>query len=113
LPVRIGQATLRSLIARLQPRPISIAAVVCLLLMCVSSYDAIHVHRSVGPLESTPLTPHHCLLCLAVHFPVTISAGPAAPVANPGCATPLPPEQVRSYESACTLALYTRPPPVI
>ena len=84
---------------------------VCLLLMCVSSYDAIHVHRSVGPLESAPLTPHHCLLCLAAHFPVTISAGPATPIPRFTCAAPLPPEQVAFYESAATLVLYTRPPP--
>ena len=92
---------------------VSFAAVVCLLLMCVSSYDAIHVHRSVGPLESAPLTPHRCLLCLAAHLPVAISAGPATPIPRFTCAAPLPPEQVASYESAATLVLHTRPPPQV
>jgi hypothetical protein len=99
--------------ARFNPRLVSFAAMVCLLLMCVSSYDAIHVHRSVGPLESAPLTPHHCLLCLAAHLPVTISAGPATPIPRFTCAAPLPPERVASYESAATLVLYTRPPPQV
>ena len=92
---------------------VSFAAVVCLLLMCVSSYDAIHLHRSVGPLESAPLATHHCLLCLAAHLPVTISAGPATPIPRFTCAAPLPPEQVGSYESAATLVPYTRPPPQV
>ena len=102
-----------SLTTRFKPRRVSFAAVVCLLLMCVSSYDAIHVHRSVGPLESAPLTPHHCLLCLAAHLPVTISADPATPISRFNCAAPLPPEQVGSYESAATLVPYTRPPPQV
>jgi len=81
--------------------------------MGVSSYDAIHVHRSVGPLEGAPLSSHHCLLCVAAHLPVTISASPAAPLPRISCAVPLPPEQIGSYESAITLALYTRPPPEV
>jgi hypothetical protein len=111
--VGITRHTRASLTARSKPRPVRFAAVVCLLLMCVSSYDAIHVHRSVGPLESAPLTPHHCLLCLAAHLPVTISAGPATPIPRFTCAAPLPPEQVASYESAATLVPYTRPPPQV
>jgi hypothetical protein len=81
--------------------------------MGVSSYDAIHVHRSVGPLEGVPLSSHHCLLCVAAHLPVTISASPAAPLPRFSCAVPLPPEQIGSYESAITLTLYTRPPPQV
>ena len=113
LLVRITRHTEASPTTRFKPRRVSFAAMVCLLLMCVSSYDAIHVHRSVGPLESAPLTTHHCLLCLAAHFPVTISAGPATPVPRFTCAAPLPPEQVGSYESAATLVPYTRPPPQV
>jgi hypothetical protein len=86
-------------------------ACVCLLLMGLSSYDAIHVHRSIGPLEGAPLTSHHCLLCLAAHVPATISTGPAAPLPRISCTAPLPLEQLGSYESAGILALYTRPPP--
>ncbi|HEX9120382.1 MAG TPA: hypothetical protein VF840_07580 [Terriglobales bacterium] len=111
--MRITRHPRASLTTRFKPRLVSFAAIVCLLLMCVSSYDAIHVHRSVGPLESAPLTPHRCLLCLAAHLPVTISAGPATPIPRFTCATPLPPEQVASYESAATLVLYTRPPPQV
>ena len=110
LPVSIAQYP-TTLMSRAEPRRVSFAAVLCLLLMCLTSYDAIHIHRSVGPLESAPLTPHHCLLCLAAHLPVTISAGPVAPLPRFTCAAPLPPEQARSYESAATFPLYTRPPP--
>jgi hypothetical protein len=97
--------------ARITPRRMSFAAIVCLLLMCVSGYDAIHVHSSFSPPEGTPLAQHQCLLCLAAHFPVTLSTGPAAPAPLASCAAPLPPEQVRSYESAAILLHYTRPPP--
>lgn len=110
LPVSIPQRP-TPLMAHAKPRLLSFAAVLCLLLMCVSSYDAIHVHRSVGPLESAPLAPHHCLLCLAAHLPVTISAGPAVPLPRFTCAAPLPPEQARSYESTATFSFYIRPPP--
>lgn len=110
LPVSIAQCP-TPLMSRGKPRRASFAAVLCLLLMCVISYDAIHVHRSVGPLESAPLTPHHCLLCLAAHFPVTISAAPVAPLPRFTCAAPLPLQQAGSYESAKTFPLYTRPPP--
>jgi hypothetical protein len=113
LLVRITRPTEASPTARFKPRTASFAAIVCLLLMCVGGYDAIHVHRSVGPLESAPLSTHHCLLCLAAHLPVTISAGPATPIPRFTCAAPLPPEQVASYESAATLVPYTRPPPQV
>ena len=113
LLVRITRHPEASPTTRFRPRLFSFAAMVCLLLMCVSSYDAIHVHSSVGPLESAPLAPHHCLLCLAAHLPVAISAGPATPIPRFTCAAPLPPEQVASYESAATLVPYTRPPPQV
>jgi hypothetical protein len=111
LLVKMAQVTGASPTTRFEPRRLSVAAMVCLLLMCVGSYDAIHLHRSVGPLEGAPLTSHHCLLCLAAHFPVTISAGPATPIPHFTCAAPLPPEQLASYESAATLVHYIRPPP--
>ena len=96
---------------RCKPRLAGLIACVCLLLMGLSSYDAIHVHRSIGPLESAPLTSHHCLLCLAAHVPATISASPAAFLPGVTCAMPLPLDKPGSYESAGILALYTRPPP--
>jgi hypothetical protein len=99
--------------ARCKPRLVSFTAVVCLLLLGLSSYDAIHVHRSVGPLENAPLAPHHCLLCLAAHLPLTVSASPAAPMLPEVQAAALVPEQVRCYESASRLPLYTRPPPQV
>src|SRR5512141_2294864 len=40
------------LILRAQPRLVSMAAVLCMLLIGVTAYDTIHVHRSLGPLES-------------------------------------------------------------
>ena len=83
----------------------------CLLLLGLSSYDAIHVHRSVGPLENAPLSPHHCLLCLAAHLPLAVSASPAAPMLPVARATALVPKQVGRYESATSFPLYTRPPP--
>ena len=113
LLVRITRHAEASPTARFKPRRVSFAAVLCLLLMCVSGYDAIHVHRSVGPLDNAPLATHHCLLCLAAHLPVTISAGPATPIPRFTCAAPLPPEQVGSYESAAMLVLYIRPPPLV
>lgn len=103
--------TLWSATARCQPRLAEVVACVCLLLMGLSSYDAIHIHRSVGPAESAPLTSHHCLLCLAAHVPAAVSASPAAALLSISCMTQLPPEQADSYESAGMLPLYTRPPP--
>ena len=111
--VRIAQSTSLSLQARRNARLIKFAAVVCLLLMCVSSYDALHVHGSVNPLESAPQAPHHCLLCLAAHLPVTIIAVAAVPIPRFTCATTLPPENAGSYESAAMLTCYTRPPPQV
>ena len=92
-------------------RRVSFSAVLCLLLTCVIVLGAIHLHPSVGPLESAPLAPHHCLLCLAAHLPVTISLGPVDPLPRLACAGLLPLEAAVSYESAATLALYIRPPP--
>lgn len=99
--------------ARCKPRLVKFAAVLCLLLLCLSSYDAIHVHRTVGPLENAPLGPHHCLLCLAAHLPLSLNAGPAAPMVSVACPAALVPDQPGCYESASTLPLYTRPPPQV
>jgi hypothetical protein len=100
-------------VTRCKPRLMSVTAVVCLLLLGLSSYDAIHVHRSVGPLEDAPLAPHHCLLCLAAHLPLTVNARPAAPVIAVARRTTLVFDQLGSYESASTFPLYTRPPPQV
>jgi hypothetical protein len=94
--VRIAQSTFLTLQARRNARLIKFAAVVCLLLMCVSSYDALHVHGSGHPLESAPQAPHHCLLRLAAHLPITINALAAVPIPRYTCATPLPPENAGS-----------------
>jgi hypothetical protein len=100
-------------VARCKPRLVSFAAVVCLLLLGLSSYDAIHLHHSVGPLENAPLAPHHCLLCLAAHLPLSIHASPATPMIAVARAAALVCDQLGSYESASTYPLYTRPPPQV
>ena len=88
------------------------AAIVCLVLLVVSSYDAVHVHNLVGPLEDAPVAPHHCLLCLAAaHMPLSIHAGPAMPVLTFSRSLPQVSGKPGVYESAPTLPLYTRPPP--
>jgi hypothetical protein len=87
-------------------------AVLCLLLVGVSAFDAIHVHRGANPFGSAPdASNHYCLLCLAAHLPVTIYATPTAPM--PLCSRPayLVPPESRSYESASIFPLCTRPPP--
>ena len=87
------------------------AAMVCLILLLVSGYDAIHVHNLVGPLEDAPVAPHHCLLCLAAHMPLSIQAGPAAPVFAFSRSLAQIPGKPGGYESAATFPLYIRPPP--
>jgi hypothetical protein len=67
----------------------------------------------VGPLENAPLAPHHCLLCLAAHLPMSLSASPAAPMIAVARPAALVIDQLGSEESASTLPLYTRPPPQV
>jgi hypothetical protein len=113
LQVRISRPPVRWIVERYKPRLIRLGVVVCLLLLALSSYDSVHVHRSVGPLENAPLAPHHCLLCLAAHLPLTMNASPTAPMLPVARAAALVPEQVACYESASRLPLYIRPPPQV
>ncbi len=95
---------------RAKSRLAGVAAIVCLLLIGVTSYDAIHVHRS-DPLGNEPLAPHHCLLCLAGHLPLTVQAGvslPAIAFSRPSALTPL---ETGSYDLLRRFSLDIRPPP--
>ncbi len=98
-----GRAARRSIVR--------VGALVCLLLLFVSSYDATHIHAWTVSPPSTPVAPHHCLLCLAAHLPLTIHASPASPAAPAGRTTALVPDEPGSYDSAGPFLFHTRPPP--
>jgi hypothetical protein len=113
LRVTISRQPVQWIVARCKLRLVSFTAIVCLLLLGLSSYDAIHVHRSVGPLENAPVAPHHCLLCLAASMPLGMHAIPAAPIAPIARPAALITDQVVAYESASTFPLCIRPPPQV
>ncbi len=98
--------------ARPPSRVARFLVVLCLLLVAVIGYDAIHVHGAAGPLGNLPAEPHHyCLLCLAAHLPLTVYVSPAVPLLTSTRPAAVVPVEPHSYESAGTLPLYTRPPP--
>ncbi len=106
--VRMTEAT-GVMPARRSNRLVRHLAIVCLLLMCVSSYDAIHIHG--GSQQEAPVAPHHCLLCLAGHLPLTVHAGPNLPMVAFSRPAALVPDEPACYVSTCTFSLFTRPPP--
>jgi len=109
-PVRISEQLSVSL-SRSRPRMVRVAAVLCLLLVGVISYSAIHVHGSAASLEETPLAPHHCLLCVAAHLPLSIHAGPSLTIVNSPRPAAVAAENPGSYESSIKFPFCTRPPP--
>ncbi|MGB9105835.1 MAG: hypothetical protein WCC59_13825, partial [Terriglobales bacterium] len=82
-----------------------------LLLLCVSSYDAIHIHNWVASPQDAPAAPHHCLLCLSAHLPLTVHVSPTVPDVVFSRSAVLVPVEPGSYDLANTYSLYTRPPP--
>jgi len=94
-------------------RFVGLGAFVCLLLLFVSSYAAIHIHPWSGSPANEPVAPHHCLLCVAGHLPLTVHASPTAPAAPYHRATALVAEEPGSYDLASTFPFYTRPPPQV
>jgi hypothetical protein len=100
-----------SLTTRFKPHSVSVAAMVCLLLTLVSSYDAIHIHNWVASPQDAPVAPHHCLLCLSAHLPLIVHVSPTVPDVVFSRSAALVPVEPGSYDLANTYSLYTRPPP--
>jgi hypothetical protein len=84
---------------------------VCLFLICLASFNVLHIHGSGGSSEHTPAAAHHCLLCLAAHLPLSIPAGPALPVLGLSRPAAPAPEICACYDSAKPFSLSIRPPP--
>ncbi|MGI9102593.1 MAG: hypothetical protein ACR2IF_09140 [Terriglobales bacterium] len=88
-------------------------AVLCLLLLCVLSIDALHVHDPLATAGAPAGNPHHCVLCMAAHLP--LAASPIAIVPGPsrrqsGITLPI---RMYAYQSLAGFQLYMRPPPAI
>lgn len=84
----------------------------CLLVLFVTSLDAIHSHGPTSPQASR--SGEHCVLCLAAHLPLAVSASTAAPAPVFTEAAMLPSlhtEPARQPLSA--FSLYMRPPPLV
>lgn len=87
----------------------------CLLVLFFASLDAVHSHRSVNPLGTTPLhSGEHCVLCLAAHLPLAVSGGTAAiaPVFTAVSETPRFCAEP-GLDRLSGFSLYIRPPPLV
>jgi hypothetical protein len=89
---------------------ISVQVGLCLLVLFLTSLDAIHSHGPANPLRSG----EHCLLCMAAHLPMAVSASAAAPAPVFAAVTTLsyfhagPARQPLNVFSLCM-----RPPPLV
>jgi hypothetical protein len=85
----------------------------CLLVLLVTSLDAIHSHGPVNALGAKPLrSGEHCVLCMAAHLPLAVSASTAAPVPVFTAAAMLPSFHMEpAREPLSAFSLYMRPPP--
>ncbi len=86
-------------------------AVLCLLLLCVLSIDALHVHDPFASAGAPSGNPHHCVLCMAAHLPLAVSPSTDAPIPQYRRLSSLPPAAAYDYESLVGFSLYMRPPP--
>ena len=87
-----------------------IKAGLCLLLLCIISIEALHVHDSLRPLLLT--SSHHCVLCMAAHLPLAVCPDTVAPVPRFRQTLGAVVLEVHRYESRAGSSLFTRPPPV-
>jgi len=94
---------------------VSARAGLCLLVLFVTSLDAVHSHGPIRPLGTKPLhSGEHCVLCMAAHLPLAVRASTAvsAPVFTAAAVLPffhLEPAR----EPLSTFSLYMRPPPLV
>ncbi len=96
-----------------RPRRVFFAVAVSLLLLGISSFDSVHIHNWSGSQQNTPVAPHHCLLCLAAHLPMTVHVSPMPPRVAFSRRAPVAAVEPGSYDSVITFSLYTRPPPQV
>ncbi len=84
----------------------------CLLLLCVLSIDALHVHDPLAAAAAPSGNPHHCVLCMAAHLPLALSPSAIAPTPSCRQSDIALPADTYAYESLAGFPLYMRPPPL-
>ncbi len=86
----------------------------CLLLLFVTSLDAIHIHGPSNTAGTEPLgSGHYCLLCMAAHLPLAVGVGITAPAPVFAAAIMLPLVHLEpAREPLNAFSLYMRPPPL-
>ena len=89
-------------------------ALLCLLLLLVTSLAAIHSHGPISPLGIKPLrSGDHCVLCMAAHLPLAVGGSTLEPAPVSTAVMLLPSLHVEPAREALSgFSLYMRPPPI-